>query len=57
MRPIIRIIKNKVAVISASFLIFDKIMGIGIRRTSSMSNTIKMIPKRKNRVENGIRAV
>jgi len=33
------------------------IVGTGIRRTISISNTIKMIAKRKNRIENGIRAV
>jgi hypothetical protein len=31
-------------------------MGIGISSTISMSNTMKMIANRKNRVENGIRA-
>lgn len=34
-----------------------KIVGIGIRRTISMSKTMKIIASRKNRVENGIRAV
>jgi hypothetical protein len=33
-----------------------KIIGIGIRRTISISNTIKITASRKNRVENGIRA-
>ena len=32
-------------------------IGIGIRRTISMSNTMKIIARRKNRNENGIRAV
>lgn len=32
-------------------------IGMGINRTISMSNTIKMIAKRKNRRENGIRAL
>lgn len=32
-------------------------VGIGIKRTISMSNTIKMIARRKKRIENGIRAV
>ena len=32
-------------------------MGIGISRTISISNTIKIIANRKNRIENGIRAV
>lgn len=32
-------------------------VGIGISRTISMSNTIKIIARRKNRIENGIRAV
>lgn len=33
------------------------IVGIGMSRTISMSNTIKIMAKRKNRIENGIRAV
>ena len=33
------------------------IVGIGISKTISISNTIKMIASRKNRMENGIRAV
>lgn len=33
------------------------IVGMGISRTISISNTIKMIASRKNRIENGIRAV
>lgn len=32
-------------------------VGIGMRRTISISKTIKIIAKRKNRIENGIRAV
>jgi len=32
-------------------------MGVGISNTISMSNTIKMIANRKNRRENGIRAL
>jgi len=32
------------------------IIGIGISRTISISNTIKITARRKNRVENGIRA-
>lgn len=32
-------------------------IGVGIRRTISMSNTMKMIASRKNRIENGIRAL
>lgn len=32
-------------------------MGIGISNTISISNTIKIIASRKNRRENGIRAV
>jgi hypothetical protein len=31
-------------------------IGVGIRRTISISNTRKIIAKRKNRIENGIRA-
>jgi len=37
------------------FVIFI-MMGMGISSTISMSNTMKMIANRKNRVENGIRA-
>jgi len=36
--------------------IFDKIIGIGISRTISISNTRKMTASRKNRIENGMRA-
>ena len=32
-------------------------IGVGIKRTISISNTIKIIAKRKNRIENGIRAL
>jgi len=32
-------------------------MGIGINKTISISNTIKIIARRKNRIENGIRAL
>jgi len=32
-------------------------IGIGINRTISMSNTMKIIANRKNRMENGIRAL
>jgi hypothetical protein len=32
-------------------------MGIGISNTISISNTIKIIARRKNRIENGIRAL
>jgi hypothetical protein len=38
------------------FVMFSRI-GIGINSTISISNTIKIIAKRKNRMENGIRAV
>ena len=31
--------------------------GIGISRTISISNTIKIMASRKNRIENGIRAL
>jgi len=31
--------------------------GIGISRTISISNTIKIIARRKNRIENGVRAL
>jgi hypothetical protein len=32
-------------------------IGIGINNTISISNTIKIIARRKNRIENGIRAL
>jgi len=32
-------------------------MGIGTSKTISMSNTIKIIARRKNRIENGTRAL
>jgi hypothetical protein len=32
-------------------------MGMGISNTISISNTIKIIARRKNRIENGIRAL
>jgi hypothetical protein len=32
-------------------------IGVGIKRTISISNTIKIIARRKNRIENGIRAL
>ncbi len=39
-------------------MLLDKItVGIGINKTISISNTIKIIARRKNRIEKGIRAV
>jgi len=38
------------------FVILERI-GNGIRRTISISKTIKIIASRKNRIENGIRAL
>lgn len=38
-------------------LVENMIIGIGIRSTISISKTIKIIAKRKNRRENGIRAL
>lgn len=35
----------------------EKIRGSGIKRTISISNTIKIIANKKNRMENGIRAL
>jgi pentose-5-phosphate-3-epimerase len=37
--------------------VLNKIKGIGTRRTISISNTIKIIAKRKNRMEKGTRAL
>jgi len=49
---------NSVVLISRIdiFVVIVKI-GIGINRTISMSNTIKIMASRKNRMENGIRAL
>jgi len=45
-------------VIRVVFKLLAKIIvGIGISNTISISNTIKIIASRKNRIENGIRAV
>lgn len=41
----------------AELLVIFNSMGVGINRTISMSNTIKIIANRKNRSENGIRAL
>lgn len=32
-------------------------IGVGTKRTISISKTMKMMAKRKNRIENGIRAL
>lgn len=39
----------------SEFILFRRI-GIGINRTISMSNTMKITARRKNRIENGMRA-
>jgi len=54
----IRIIVNIVILISKIDILvdIDKI-GIGISRTISISNTIKIIANKKNRIENGMRAL
>jgi hypothetical protein len=50
--------RNKRDEISTTELLLeDKIVGIGMRSTISISKTIKIIASKKNRVENGIRAV
>lgn len=53
----IKIIRNEDAPISKKvvFVLYIRI-GVGIRSTISISNTRKIIAKRKNRIENGIRA-
>lgn len=55
--PVIRIIRNEIDLIvrKSEFILFIRI-GIGMRRTISMSNTMKITARRKNRIENGIRA-
>lgn len=51
-------IKNDTTpVIKVSIFVVIVISGIGISKTISMSNTIKMIARRKNRIENGMRAL
>jgi len=39
------------------WLVDESNSGVGIKRTISMSNTIKIIARRKNRIENGVRAL
>lgn len=39
------------------YLVVSVSNGVGIRRTISISNTIKIIARRKNRIENGVRAL
>jgi hypothetical protein len=48
---------NSLPEMIAEVLVILESIGIGINRTISISNTIKMIAKRKNRMEKGIRAV
>jgi hypothetical protein len=57
-QPIIRISVNNIIFINRIdiFVIIVKI-GIGINNTISISNTIKIIASKKNRIENGIRAL
>lgn len=58
MSPSIRINRKIVAVIRLDLRLFIiSEMGRGINKTISISNTMKMIARRKNRMENGIRAV
>jgi hypothetical protein len=55
--PTVKIHKNVIIVIIiATEFVNSIIRGIGMRRTISISNTIKIIANKKNRVENGIRA-
>jgi hypothetical protein len=57
MSPIIRIKINEQLPISKKEIFVENMrIGVGIRRTISMSNTRKIIARRKNRIENGIRA-
>ena len=50
------IINLQAPIIINDILVVNIKIGVGIRRTISMSNTRKMMAKRKNRIENGIRA-
>jgi hypothetical protein len=47
---------NLLIITDVMFEVFNR-TGRGINKTISISNTIKMIAKRKNRIENGIRAL
>jgi len=51
-----KIIRNGRVVTITIFMFIIIDIGAGIRRTISMSNTRKITAKRKNRIENGIRA-
>jgi len=54
----IKIIINVVVLNSKIVILVDEAkIGIGINRTISMSKTIKIIANKKNRIENGIRAL
>lgn len=39
------------------WLVDESSSGVGIKRTISISKTIKIIARRKNRMENGVRAL
>jgi len=57
-RPMIKInVKIVVLIRRIDILLIDERIGIGINKTISISNTIKIIAKRKNRIEKGIRAL
>jgi hypothetical protein len=57
-RPAIKIMVNSVALVNKIVKLVTLIrIGIGISRTISISNTIKIIARRKKRIENGIRAL
>lgn len=49
--------KNRsLLIIRKSVLILFRIIGMGIKRTISISKTIKITARRKKRIENGVRA-
>jgi len=50
-------VKIVVLIRRIDILLIDERIGIGINKTISISNTIKIIAKRKNRIEKGIRAL
>lgn len=57
-RPKIKIVKNNSLPINRNdIFVLYKIKGIGTSKTISMSNTMKIIARRKKRIENGIRAL
>jgi len=51
------IVNRAVLISRIDMLVMVVRMGIGIKSTISISKTMKIIARRKNRIENGIRAL